>query len=549
MSNISTLDKKLAFSKWVEYLYKILVFDNNNCVVDEIKFTIDYGSVSIDSSSNTRRTYSFTMFPIGDKMTPSERARMWMNKKIMLQVGLKTPRMSEYKWYNEGCFIVTDTNSSISVDSNSLTINCGDLWNRLDGTQNGQLSALTTTIPAYEETDDGTPLVYNTIRDSLVSTITQLGGIKDYIVDDIGESKGLEEFNKDYMSYRASHPYWNCVPYDLEFSVGDNVSSMITDITELYPNFDSAFDENGIFITRLTPSCKEDNIIITNDDIKNCLVSESISTDYSNVRNVVHVWGETFDVDFYSEDVTNSNSTYTVNMKAYHKDYSNGDLIAIKIPDTNSSTQYINVNNLGNIQIYNENTDKPLAENYLPAGKVYVFKFRKTYQNKTWIKRFYAQGAWQAHALSALVDGSVSSDQYTCADGTVTTKYTKKYFQDKYNVDTVSLKVIKDSPFTVQKLGEERLDVKSGDVYENISSDSLALERAEYELFVDARLTDNISIEIGRLIPWLKEYMKVSYAKIGESEIKQYITDKITLNLTDGTTSITMHTFYPLYEE
>lgn len=58
MSNISTLDKKLAFSKWVEYLYKILVFDNNDCVVDEIKFTTDYGSVSIDSSSNTRRTYS-----------------------------------------------------------------------------------------------------------------------------------------------------------------------------------------------------------------------------------------------------------------------------------------------------------------------------------------------------------------------------------------------------------------------------------------------------------------------------------------------------------
>ena len=81
----------------------------------------------------------------------------------------------------------------------------------------------------------------------------------------------------------------------------------------------------------------------------------------------------------------------------------------------------------------------------------------------------------------------MSSEQYTCADGTVTTKYTKKYFQDKYNVDTVSLKIIKDSPFTVQRLGEERLDVKSGDVYENISSDSLALERAEYELFVDAR--------------------------------------------------------------
>ena len=48
----------------------------------------------------------------------------------------------------------------------------------------------------------------------------------------------------------------------------------------------------------------------------------------------------------------------------------------ITIKRTNSSTQYINVNNLGAIQIYDENTDKPLAENYLPAGKVYVFKFK-----------------------------------------------------------------------------------------------------------------------------------------------------------------------------
>lgn len=549
MANITVYDKKLAFSKWVNYAYRIIIFDKNGRVVDEMKFVTDYGTVSIDSSSNTRRAYSFAIYPADNKqISPSERSRMWMNKKVMVQIGLKTPRLSDYEWYNVGVFVITDTNSSIDTNNNSLSVNCGDLWNRLDGTQNGQLSALTTSIPAYEEDEEGNPIKYNIIRDSLISVITELGGIEEFMVDDIGESKGLAEFNKDYETYRQSHPQWNCVPYDLEFSAGDNVSSMITDITSLYPNFDSAFDENGIFVTKLVPSCIEDNVVMTNDEIQNCLISESVSTDYSNVRNVVHVWGETFDVSFYSEDVTNSNSIYTVKMDTYHDDYSNGDMIAIKVPSSNRAAQNININNLGNIPIYDENTDKPIEANYLPVGRIYVFKYRRTYQNGEWIKRFYAEGQWQAHALSALVDGSISSELYTCADGSETTKYTKEYFQDKYNVETVSLKVIKDSPFTIQRLGEERLDVKTGDVYENISSDSLALERAEYELFVDARLTDNITIEIGRLVPWLKEYMKVSYTKINDTEEKQYITDKITLNLADGTTSMTMHTFYPLYE-
>lgn len=543
---ITSLDKQITFSRWVKYSYKLLLLDDNDIVVDEIESVESFGNVSVDGTSSRRRSYSFTMHVTNKNMSASERSRMWMNKRVRFQLGIITPRLDDYKYYNLGMFVITDTSSQFSSEDNSISVNCNDYFSMLDGTQNGSLNAITTTIPAYEENKDGTVKKYNIIRNALISTITQLGGIKNYMIDDIGEANGMAEFNDDYLDYREKHPTWNVVPYDLEYSAGDTVSSIIDALTNLYPNYDSAFNEDGLFVTRLIPSCYDDPISITNEDIQNFFVSESTSLDYSSVRNVVHVWGQAFDVEHFSETVTNNNSVYSTSIESYGNKYVSGDLIAIKVPTTNSSTQYININNIGNVQIYDEYKDTPLAASTLIAGQIYVFKCRPIYNGET-VKRFYLQGQWQAHGLIALVDGSESKEQYKCSDGTVTTLYTKKYFQDKYGVDNVRIKVIKDSPFTVQKLGE-RVDIKSGDEYDNITSDSLAIQRAEYELYVDARLTDNITVEINRLVPWLKEYMKVSYIKQNDTEEKQYITDQISLNLDEGTTSMTMHTFYPLYD-
>ena len=88
----------------------------------------------------------------------------------------------------------------------------------------------------------------------------------------------------------------------------------------------------------------------------------------------------------------------------------------------------------------------------------------------------------------------------------------------------------------------------SGEEFDNITSDSLALARAEYELFVKSRLTDSITITLGKLLPWLEPNTKVSYVKRNDTELKEYIIKKVTLNLTDGSTSIEMYTFYSLYE-
>lgn len=543
--SVSTEDKKISFSRWIESSIKIEILNDDETVIDEITSIVNPGTITKDGTSYVRYTYSFDTNPTNDKMNISDRYKLWLNKQAKLYIGLKTPRMNDFKWYPSGVFIFSEVSNEYSAETNILSVNCGDRMYQLDGTQNGELNALTTVIPAYEEDKNGNPIKHNVIRDAFIDTAVKLGNVKKYIVDDIGEYKGTL-YNKDYASYREKYPEWNKVPFDLEFSNGDSVGGMLARMIELYPNYDMYFDKDGVLIVGMIPSFKDDPIVFENDDLKNIAVTESSSTNLTEIRNVIHIWGQTFEVNRYSENVVYNNNVYIVDLEQYEQ-YTHGDEIGLLVPTTNNSVQYININGIGDIAIYDENTDEYLSENTLSENSVYVFKLRSDYIDGEIVTKAYLQGQWQAHALCALVDGSVSNETYTCYDGTITTKYSKKYFQDKYNVATVSLKVIPNSPYSVQKIGE-RLKSNSGGEFENISSDSLALARAEYELFVKTRLTDCITITIGKLLPWLEVNSKVSYIKRNDTELKEYIVKKVDLNLTDGSTTIEMYTFYSLYE-
>lgn len=545
--SINTEDKKISFSRWLESSIKIEILNDDETVIDEITSIVNPGTITKDGTSYIRYTYNFETNPTNDKINISDRYKLWLNKQAKLYIGLKTPRMNDFKWYPSGVFVFSEVSNEYSAETNILSVNCGDRMYQLDGTQNGELNSLTTIIPAYEEDEDGNPIKHNIIRDAFIDTAVQLGNVKKYIVDDIGEYKGTL-YNKDYATYREMHPEWNQVPHDLEFSNSDTVCGMLTQMIELYPNHIMYFDKDGILIANMIPSCDDDPVVLENDDLKNISVTESSSTILTEVRNVIHVWGQTFEVDWYSENVSSNGNVYVANVEQYDDEYIHGDEIGLLIPTTNASIQYININGIGNVAIYDENTDEYLKENTILENTVYVFKIRKRYIDGEVIVRAYLEGQWQAHGLCALVDGSVSNEIYTCSDGTATTKYSKKYFQDKYNVETISFKIIPDSPYTVQKIGE-RLKSYSGDEFDNITSDSLALARAEYELFVKSRLTDSITITFGKLLPWLEPNSKVSYIKRNDTELKEYIIKKVILNLTDGSTSIEMYTFYSLYEE
>lgn len=547
MYNIKQSDLSLLYQHQLSYAIKVEVLQDD-LVIDVLYGITDGGSLSIDSESDVRRTFNITIIPtLKNDINVNEKSLIWLNKEARLYIGLKNVRTGEYTWYNNGCFIFAECSGQFDVTTNQLSINCNDKMALLDGTKNGQIGALTTLIPAYEEDPDtGEPLNYTIIRNAIISTIDQLGRIKNYIIDDVGEYKGQEAYNPNWETYREQNPLWNTVPYDLEFDCGCTVLSILQELRDLYPNYEMFFDESGIFHVQMIPSCYDDDIIFPNAFLQRILISESTSVDLTAVRNICEVWGQVIDADFYTEDCTYSSNCYSCTVEAYEEEYKNGDLVAVEIPAVNSSSPSININGFGEIPIYDENTDAALAANKLEENVVFVFKIKKQRVDGEYQTKAYLLGHWQAHGMNVLTDGT-TGDSYTSTNGVTADRYSKEYFQTVYNCESVEFTTIPNSPFTVQKIGEI-LDVKTGGEYENITSDSLALSRAEYENWKNCRLTDSITLTT-LLVPFYDVNIKVSYQRSDSDVEEQYIIKSVSHDFSGGQSTITLMKFYPLYAE
>lgn len=390
---------------------------------------------------------------------------------------------------------------------------------------------------------------YNYIDATMMSILSQLGGVNNYIINPIGEINGVVGTAEENAAYRAANPLWDALPYDLDFSAGCSVFDMLSSLSGLYPNYEIFFDEYGTFIEQLIPSCYNDNIYIGDEILQKYLISENTQRDLSVVRNVCEVWAPELETDFYQDtDVVQENGVYKANIDGYVVSYMSGDKVALKVPADNVQSQKININNFGDVIVYDEVTEKPLEAGRIKSGHVAVFKFRKQYVGQQDKLTCYYLGAFQPHAMCVITDGTVVKDGWTDPDtGTKYDLYSKEYFQKKHGCDNVEMWVIPDSPFTVQKIGV-RLFVGTGGEYDSCSSDSAAIARAHYDAWVHARLTDNITITT-LIMPWLDVNKKVTYTMANSDVQKQYIIKSVAHDFTGATSSITMMTFYPLYEE
>lgn len=547
---ITKYDLDLMTQLSIHYNIKIEILKENGTILDVLQGTIVGGSASIDSTSSVRRTFSVTLIPtLFDRNDTkiSEEGVVWINKELRLYVGLLDLRKQEYKYYPMGHYVYTNTSGNYDATTNQLVINCNDYISKLDGTKNGQLGALTTLIPAYEENPNtGEVIKYNIIREAMITVLTQLGYIKNYVVDDIGEYKAMPQNNDKWLDYRKENTLWNAIPYDLEFSSGISVLAILEKLRDLYPNYEMFFDTQNTFICQMIPARYKDDITFSNEFLKSIYVSENTSTELNKVRNICEVWGKVIDADFYTENCTYANNLYTCTINGYDEKYYNGDIVAIKIPSVNSADAKININGLGIISIMDENTDTAIKSNALEKGVVFVFKIKSKRINNTTVFYAYLLGHWQAHGLNVLTDGTIG-DNYKFSDGTTLKKYSKEYFQKKYNCESIEFQTIQNSPFTVQKIGEI-LDVKTGGEYENITSDSLALSRAEWENWKNARLTDSITLTTN-LVPFYDVNIKVSYQTSDSDRAEQYIIKSVSHDFSSWTSTITMYKFYPLYDD
>lgn len=528
----------------------IEVLDSNQKVIDTLNCGITSGSMSINGQSDVRRTANFIIQPtLKEKIKLTENSLLWLNKDIRMSIGLYNPRNKQYKYYPLGYYVYTDTSGTYDATTDNLTINCADFMKKLDGTKNGQLGALIISYPAYKENEEtGEVIEYNIIRNAVIETLEKLARIANHRIDDIGEFYAMPEHNEDWQKYREENAdTWNTIPFDQEFSAGCSVLSILTTFRDLYPNYEMFFDmENNTFICQMIPSCYEDDIYIDNSFLQRVLISENTTIDMTTVRNICEVWGQVIEADFYSEECSYSNNTYSSTIAGYEKEYYNGDVIALKIPSANQTGANLNINNFGVIPILNEANEEPIKENELRQNEIYAFKIKKKRVDKQDVIKAYLLGQWQVHAINVLTNGKKSGKFVTSSDGEEYELYSKQYFQKFYNCERVDFTSIANSPFVIEKLGEI-LDVKVSGEFENITSNDLAADRAKWENWKNCRLTDNITITTA-LLPFLDVNKKVSYKRSDSDREHQYIISSVSHDFAGFTTTITMYRFYPLYD-
>lgn len=561
MYQINTRDLKIVQQKKLNIRLKIDVYDERtDDHLETLECGVINGSPTVSADSDIRRQASLELVPIKNKRLKLEKdSIIWMNRKIKLHIGLYDIHYKKWVYYPAGVYYFTNYGANYSATENKISLSLADKWITLDGSKNGYVGGAENIVfPAYEEDEvTGEVIKYNYIREQIMTTLLQLGKLKETEVelDEFGEYQGLSDYNPDYLQYREESKVkvkngtymetWNIVPYDIEHGCGVTVATILTTFRDLYPNNEMYFDENGIFRGGLIPSNYESDIIFDHNFLERIYISENTTVDLTAVKNVCEVWGKVIETDFYTEDCTYTNNCYVCNVETYEEKYYNGDKIAVKIPSINQSASTINVNGFGVISILDENTEEPIEANFMEANQVYVFKIKKKHVNGEDVTRAYLLGQYQPHAVDILTNGTIPTEDYTAQDGTVVKKYSKEFFQKIYNCKTVNFTVVKDSPFSIEELGL-LLCVKTGGEFENITSDSLAKARAEYENWKNSRLADSISITT-KLVPFADVNIKVSYRRHDTGEINQYIVKNISHDLSGGITSWTLMRFYPLY--
>lgn len=481
---------------------------------------------------------------------------------------------SEYDSTNEGeliGFYANNSNSaSPTININGLGENTILSYRTTEGLEEGRIQAGHINIirietvrkegvvtknfyyDSYLPSENYTPEVKtpSIIRNVITTVLTEYAPFigTNYIVGDVGAPRAFSNINADWQTYRNNNVnLWNTVPYDQEFSAGTTVMNILTTFRDLYSGyFEMYFEpEKNTFICQIIPTFKYDNYFIENEFIQRILISENTTVDMTTVRNVCEVWGQTFDPDFYGTEVTYSGNVYSSYIEGYDDTYYNGDIVALKIPTTNTAgSPCINLHGYGNVTIYNESTYQPVGVGEISGNNTHVFKIEKKRNSdtKTDELRAFHLGMWQVHAIAVLTDGTSSPKTHTFSDGTTLQLYSEAYFQKKYNVTRVEFETASDSPFTVQKLGEI-LDVKTGDDYDNIDSDDDAAYRAKIENDKNCRLTDSISITT-LLLPFLDVNKKVTYKPYNDTEIHEYIVKSISHDFQGFTSSITLERYY-----
>ena len=317
----------------------------------------------------------------------------------------------------------------------------------------------------------------------VIITILGVNGINEYVVDDCKNSDG------------SIQP----VPYDMTFDIGSTWWDVLESLQSILPNYQMYFDVDGVFHYEPTPY-KPNEIVRMDDDIwRQNVISENVSYDFESVKNSVKVLGRTHPVNYFATNVTVNEATINLTIPNL-TELTDGALIGFTLTKSVYGNIMLNVNNLGAVKL------SKLDGRYvtsLAKGEYWTASYDADNQSWKFLGHVQAVGEWM---------------------------------DDNPN-----------SPFFVGNPAGAIKIVLYGGEYDNIMSDELATQRAEWEIYQRCRMNDSITLT-SVPIYWSEVNWMVAYTPLGQDVVNQYLIRSITTDLTyDGTQTYNMIRWYPYY--
>ena len=317
----------------------------------------------------------------------------------------------------------------------------------------------------------------------VIITILGVNGFNEYVVDDCKNSDG------------SIQP----VPYDMTFDIGSTWWDVLESLQSILPNYQMYFDVDGVFHYEPTPY-KPNEVVRMDDDIwRQNVISENVSYDFESVKNSVKVLGRTHPVNYFATNVTVNEATINLTIPNL-TELTDGALIGFTLTKSVYGNIMLNVNNLGAVKL------SKLDGSYVTSlAKEEYWTASYDADNQSWkfLGHVQAVGEWM---------------------------------DDNPN-----------SPFFVGNPAGAIKIVLYGGEYDNIMSDELATQRAEWEIYQRCRMNDSITLT-SVPIYWSEVNWMVAYTPLGQDVVNQYLIRSITTDLTyDGTQTYNMIRWYPYY--
>ena len=535
-------------------------------VVDDISGVVLSDTWTISATSDIRRTGTLVILPDNDEAYKIQAgSKIFLDKYVQIYIGIKDETTNEIVYNNMGIYLINNPTHTFDSTNNSITLQLVDLMAKLTGLRNGNLAGYEYQLKEGQD-----------VKEIIVAVLAEVGFNNYNIEIDEGDYQTIQ-FD---MSVDGT-----ATLYDILKTINENQ----------YINYQMYFDVDGIFHFNHIPSGKDAPVMVDDDIWRYAYISHEVTTNYEDLKNDIVVLGKTHTASKYSSDCALNNHTFTMSSASVKRE-KNHIKLAFTTPENMTPTvdgeqYYLNLNNYGSYPL--RTTLGSLHFRMLP-NTYYVVRLQNFgreslslvgAQNTTTytLKKALPLDdmgvtasdivGWYVSALAKSLNEARTENAKIVSynEQNLTITLSKSINTDKawtgrlcymYNPNTTSTywqfmgenqprAEIKDenpsSPFYVNgSVGDIRIVLSGGD-YDNISTNELAMERAQWELYTRCRLNDNLSLTC-LPIYWLDVNWLVNITLPTENEAKPFIIKEISISSgATATQSVTLVSYYDFY--